>query len=202
MVDLKRHWLETSHSFSKKTTFSLTIKMNITFSSIFCSGEDRVGQGLAPLAWEQPQQCELSSIFRRWRNLQNPWQSKFGSVKLVVWRVLNGDSSWHQMRLEFLPGVVWKELQVFIRLGVHLRDKEIDRNPWHFSAVLYHRLGLRLSLQWENNGRGSSACLCTMKLILGSSISVSYTWDHLMWEQICESKWIELRIRYLVILTF
>lgn len=44
----------------------------------------------------------------RWGTIQNPWQSKFGSVENEALRVLDGDSSWGQMGLEFSPWVVLK----------------------------------------------------------------------------------------------
>lgn len=108
MVNLKKFWLETSHYFLNKTMFSLNIKMSIKFKLIFCYEEDRKEAESGSLSERITSLLWVENIFLRWRNIQNPWQSKFGSVEDEDWRVLYRDNSWCLMILEPSPWAVLK----------------------------------------------------------------------------------------------
>lgn len=123
MVDLKKCWLETSHSFLNKAVFSLNIKLSIKIETISCYGrrqEARIwhywwGNNLTNMGWvtfacgEEPFKI-LDSL-------------SLGVLKMKLWEflmeiVLDARWGWSSLHEWFR-----KEIQVFTTFRVQLRDK-------------------------------------------------------------------------------
>lgn len=89
-----------------------------------------------------------------------------------------------------------KEIQVFATLRVQLRDKETDK-PW-----LYFSVSWLIGVDQGCHARekiSTSVCLCTITLILGSSMC-PYNQGNLTLGQSFKRKWVETRILFLTFL--